>query len=243
MEILQGFKKAHVRILWYRIKFRMFSCVYQKGIESASIYQVVWLVGWGLVLFVEIAMNFLKDTEEGSLWSFCDFLWWLLCSCTPLFLKNWRLITLQYCSGFLPYIDTSQPWVYMCPHSEPHSHLPPHPISQCCPRALALSAPSHAWNLDWWPISHMVIYMFQCYCLKSSHPCLLPQSPKVCSLHLCLFCCPAHRVIVTIFLNSISMHYILYWCFSFWHTSLCIIGSSFIHLIRTDSNASFLMVE
>ena len=26
---------------------------------------------------------------------------------------------------------------------------------------------------------------------------------------------------------------ILYWCFSFWLTSLCIIGSSFIHLIRT----------
>ena len=27
---------------------------------------------------------------------------------------------------------------------------------------------------------------------------------------------------------------ILYWCFSFWLISLCIIGSSFIHLIRTD---------
>ena len=32
---------------------------------------------------------------------------------------------------------------------------------------------------------------------------------------------------------------ILYWCFSFWLTSLCIIGSSFIHFIRTDSNAFF----
>ena len=28
-----------------------------------------------------------------------------------------------------------------------------------------------------------------------------------------------------------------------WLTSLCIIGSSFIHLIRTDSNVFFLMVE
>ena len=28
----------------------------------------------------------------------------------------------------------------------------------------------------------------------------------------------------------------LYWCFSFWLTSFCIISSSFIHLIRTDSN-------
>ena len=32
---------------------------------------------------------------------------------------------------------------------------------------------------------------------------------------------------------------ILYWCFSFWLTSLCIMGSSFIHLIRTDSNEFF----
>src|SRR5574340_1366307 len=36
---------------------------------------------------------------------------------------------------------------------------------------------------------------------------------------------------------------ILYWCFSFWLTSLCIIGSSFIHLIRTDSNVFILMAE
>ena len=48
---------------------------------------------------------------------------------------------------------------------------------------------------------HMVIYMFQCYSLKQPHPCLLPQSPKVCSLSLCLFCCLTYRVIVTIFLN------------------------------------------
>ena len=46
--------------------------------------------------------------------------------------------------------------------------------------------------------------MLQCYSLKSSYPCLLPQSPKVCSLHLCLFCCLAYRIVITIFLNSIS---------------------------------------
>ena len=33
------------------------------------------------------------------------------------------------------------------------------------------------------------------------------------------------------------------WYFSFWLTSLCIIGSSFIHLIRTDSDVFFLMAE
>jgi len=34
--------------------------------------------------------------------------------------------------------------------------------------------------------------------------------------------------------------YIQYLSFSFWFTSLCMIGSRFIHLIKTDSNASFL---
>ena len=120
-------------------------------------------------------------------------------------LFNWKLITLQYCSGF-PH--TSTQISHRCtgvPHPEPLSHLPPHPIPQGHPSAPALSALSHALNVDWRSISHIVKYMFQCYSLKSSHPRLLLQSPKVCSLSLCLFCYLAYRVIVTIFLNSIYM--------------------------------------
>ena len=79
------------------------------------------------------------------------------------------------------------------------SHLPPHPIPLGCPSAPALSALLHASDLHWSSILHMVIHMFQCYSLKSSHPHLLPPSPKVCSLHLCLFCCLVYRV----FLNFI----------------------------------------
>ena len=116
---------------------------------------------------------------------------------------NWRLITM-----FWWFCHTST-WIsHGCtcvPHPEPPSHLPPHPIPQRCPSAPALSTLFHSSNLDWWSIPHMVIHMFQCYSLKSSHPCHLPQSPKVCSLHLCLFCCLAYWVIVTIFLNSIYM--------------------------------------
>ena len=76
---------------------------------------------------------------------------------------------------------------------------PSHPSgsSQCT----SLSTLSHASNLDWRSVSHMIIYMFQCCSLKSSYPGLLPQSPKDCSIHLCLFCCLAYRVIVAIFLN------------------------------------------
>ena len=99
----------------------------------------------------------------------------------------------------------NQPWVYMRPPSQTPSHLSPHLIPQGCPSAPALSALFHASYLDWPSISHMAIWMVQCCSLRSSHPCLLPQSPKDSSLYLCLFCCLAYRIIVTIFLNSIYM--------------------------------------
>ena len=111
---------------------------------------------------------------------------------------NWRLITLQYCGGFLYALTWISHGCTCVPHPEPLS-------PQGCPSAPALSALFHASNLDWWSISHIVIHMFQCYSLKSSRPHLLPQNPKVCSLYLCLFCCLAYRVIITIFLNSIYM--------------------------------------
>ena len=116
------------------------------------------------------------------------------------FYFNWSLITLQYCSGFCHTLTWISHACICVPHPESPSHLLPHHIPLGCPSAPALSALFHASNLDWSSVSHLV----QCYSLKSSHPCPLPQSPKVCSLHLCLFCCLAYRV-VTIFLNSIYM--------------------------------------
>ena len=119
---------------------------------------------------------------------------------------NWRLITLQYCGGFLSYIHMNQPWVYMCSPSWPS--LPP-PSPSHSSRSSQCTSPEHpvlCMKPGWWSISHMIIYMFQCYSLKSSHPHLVPQSPKVCSLHWCLFCCLEYKVIITIFLNSIYMH-------------------------------------
>ena len=92
---------------------------------------------------------------------------------------NWRLITLHYCSGFCHTLTWISHGCTCVPDPEPRSHLLPHPIPQGRPSAPALSTLSHALNLDWQSISHMVINMFQCYSLKSSHPCLFPQSPKV----------------------------------------------------------------
>ena len=93
------------------------------------------------------------------------------------------------------------------PHPEPPSQLPPHIIPLGHPSASALNILYHTSNLDWQFVSYMTVYMFQCHSPKSSQPCLLPQSPKDCSIHLCLFCCLTYRVIVTIFLNSIYMCY------------------------------------
>ena len=91
------------------------------------------------------------------------------------------------------------------PHPEPPSLLTPRTIPLGHPSAPAPSIQYHASNLDWRVVSYMILYMFQCHSPKSSHP--LPQSQKVCSVHLRLFCCPAYRVIVTILLNSIYMRY------------------------------------
>ena len=94
---------------------------------------------------------------------------------------------------------------YTCvPHPEPSSLLPPRTIPLGRPSAPAPSIQYRASNLDWRFISYMTLYMFQCHSPKSSHPLPLPQSPKNCSIHQCLFCCLVYRVIVTIFLNSIS---------------------------------------
>ena len=118
---------------------------------------------------------------------------------------NWRLITLQYCAGFCHTFTWSSHGCTCVPHPDPLSLLPPHHIPQGHLSAAALSTLPHVSNLHWRSISHVIIYMFQCYSLKSSHPRLLPQSPTVCSLPLCLFCCLTYRVIVTIFLNSTYM--------------------------------------
>ena len=118
---------------------------------------------------------------------------------------NWRLITLQYCIGFAIHQHESTTGIHVFLILNPSSILPPRTIPLGCLSAPAPSIQYHASNLDWRLVSYMILYMFQCHSPKSSHPLPLPQSPKDCSIHLCLFCCLAYRVIITIFLNSICM--------------------------------------
>ena len=52
---------------------------------------------------------------------------------------SWRLITLQYCSGFCHTLTWISHGFTCVPHPDPPSHLPPHPIPLGLPSAPALS--------------------------------------------------------------------------------------------------------
>ena len=109
----------------------------------------------------------------------------------------------SYCSGFFHTLTWISLGFTCVPHPEPPSCLLLHPIPLGLPNAPALS--TCLMHPTWLVISALTVYLFQCYSLGTPHPRLLPQSPKACSVHLCLFFCFAYRVSVTIFLNSIYM--------------------------------------
>ena len=121
-------------------------------------------------------------------------------------LVTWRIIIYNIVMGIAIHQHESAICIRVPPHPESPSHLPPHPIPLGCPRKPALDALLHASNSHWPSILHVVMHMLRCYSLKSSHPRLLPLSPKVCSLHPCLFCCPACTIVHIIFLNCTYMH-------------------------------------
>ena len=134
------------------------------------------------------------------------FVWYLFFYGLISFLKNFILL---FNFTILYWFCHTSTWIrHGCtrvPHPEPSSLLPPHTIPLGHPSVQAPSIQYCASYLDWQLISCMILYMFQCHSPKSSHPLPLPQSPKDCSIHQCLFCYLVYRVIVTIFLNFIYM--------------------------------------
>ena len=145
---------------------------------------------WGFNFQMESRLVELKDLYA------CFYFLLLLFLFFPFIFISWRLSTLQYCSGFCHTLTWISHGFTYVPHPDPPSHLPLHSIP------LGLTSPehlSHASNLGWWSVSPLRVYLFQCCSLWTSHPQVLPQSLKVCSVHLCLFFCFAYSVIITIF--------------------------------------------
>ena len=123
----------------------------------------------------------------------------------PFIFISWRLITLQYYSGFCHTLKWISHGFTCVPHPDPRSRLPPHPISLGLPSAPTLSTclMHSTWAGD---LFHP--WQYTCFnAVLSEHPTFtFSQSPRVFSVHLCLSLCFAYRLIITIFLNSIYMH-------------------------------------
>ena len=112
--------------------------------------------------------------------------------------------TLQYCIGFAIHQHESTMGVHVFPILNPPPTSLPIPSLWVIPvhQPQASCILHRTWTGD--------SFLIRCYiCFNSilpyHLPLPLPQSPKDCSIHLCLFCCVTYRIIVTIFLNSIYM--------------------------------------
>ena len=113
-------------------------------VSTQEQYSVEWLV-----------MSHLPPTLSKSVFMDHSSIWLTPWAEFFLIYFNWRLITLQY-YGFCHTFTWISHGCTCVPHPDPPSHLPPHPIPQGHPSAPALSTLSHASNLDWWSISHMI---------------------------------------------------------------------------------------
>ena len=155
--------------------------------SSSILFQRLFLLIWASILMSSFSFST----------SYCIFLEALFgfhhsCCFLNIFLSFFFFNFILFNFTILYWFCHISKWIrhrYTCvPHPEPSSLLPPHTIPLGCPSAPAPSIQYRASNLDWRLVSYMILYIFQCHSSKSSHPLPLPQRPKDCSIHLCLFC-------------------------------------------------------
>ena len=185
---------------WWLVMLSNFSCiccpsicllwkkVYSDSLAIKKFYCLFLLELYGFFIY------FWSDTWVVNIFSHsigCLFILLMVsiyCAAFYYFILFFFYFTILYC-----FCHTSTCIHHGCtrvPNPEPPSQLPPHTIPLGHPSAPAPSFLYPASNLDWRFISYMILYMFQCHSPKSSSL-ALPQSPKDCSIHLCLFGCAA----------------------------------------------------
>ena len=118
-----------------------------------------------------------------------------------IFLFNFIIIiifTLQYCIGFAIHQHASTKGVHVFPILNPPPTTLPIPSLWVIP----VHQPPASYILHrTWTGDSFLIWYYTCFnAILPNHPPALPlpQSPKDCSIHLCLFCCLAYRVVVNL---------------------------------------------
>ena len=120
-----------------------------------------------------------------------------------IFYYYYFFFTLQYCIGFARHQHASTTGVHVFPI------LNPPPTSLLIPSlwVIPVHQPQASCILHrTWTGDLFLIWYYTCFNAILPNHSPPQQSPKDCSIHLCLFCCLAYRVVVTIFLNSIYMY-------------------------------------
>ena len=148
---------------------------------------------------------------------------------------------MQYCIGFAIHQHKSAMGIHMFPILNPPPTSLPLPFLWVIPvhQPQASCSLHQTWTGD---LFLMILYMFQCHSPKS-FPAPSPTESKrlsYTSVSLLLSRIQGYRYHLSKF------HiYALVYCIGVFLSGLLhsIIGSSFIHLIRTDSNVFFLMAE
>ena len=101
-----GYLSLLLSLLGYQISNTKEKCIVLNSEVTSLVTQLlnsrVWSVNWYLMTdFLHYIVHFCLIVKMIKLLKIIYF--------------NWRIIPLQYCNGFLPYINMNQPQVYICP--------------------------------------------------------------------------------------------------------------------------------
>ena len=181
------------------------------------------------LLKIACVNSFLVVNFERKLW--WPFLFLFFFSQTSQFiLFFFFFFTLQYCIGFAIHQHESATGVHMFPIPNPPPTSLPIPSLWVIPvhQPQASCILHRTWTGD-----SFLIWYYTCF------NAIVPNHPTLSLYHrvqkTVLYICVSFAVSHTGYCYHLSKFHIyaFIWCFSFWLTSLCIIGSSFIHLIKS----------